>query len=112
MGGKGIKQRLSESEEAVRSRGVRLSYEKLQFAGLKLNSGLCWFRGRYYLFVDRYKPPAARLELLGAALEELDELAASGRLENPEAPEDAPQPEPAQDAEPEPEDEPEPALEI
>lgn len=87
MGGKGIKQRLMETEDEVRARGVRLSYEKLQFAGLQLKSGLCWFRGRYYLFVDRYKPPAARLELLGAALEELDELAASGRLENPEAPE-------------------------
>jgi hypothetical protein len=83
MGTKSIKQRLAEAEAEVKARGVRLSYEKLQFAGLKLNSGLCWFRGNYYLFVDRYKPPMARLELLGSALEELDALSAAGRLENP-----------------------------
>lgn len=65
------KERLSELERQVRGRGVQLSYEKLQFAGLHLKSGLCWFKGRYYLFVDRLKPVGDRVDLLEQALEDL-----------------------------------------
>lgn len=68
------KERLAELERQVRGKGVQLSYEKLQFAGLHLKSGLCWFKGRYYLFVDRLKPMSDRVELLEQALEDLDAL--------------------------------------
>ena len=76
-------QRLTELEKEIKRRGVRLGYERLEYAGLRLKSGLCWFRGSYYLFVDRLKSVSERLELLQNALEELDELAAQGRLDSP-----------------------------
>ncbi len=93
------KKLLAHLEDQVRGRDVHLAYEKLQFAGLKLNSGLCWFKGRYYLFVDRYKKVGERVELLKAALDELDRLVRDGRLDNPEAPAEAPE-NPDQDHEP------------
>ncbi len=76
-------QRLAELEKEIKRRGVRLGYERLEYAGLRLKSGLCWFRGNYYLFVDRLKAVPERLELLQNALDELDELAAQGRLDSP-----------------------------
>ncbi len=76
--------RLDELETQIKARGVRLAYERLKFAGLVLKSGLCWFKGNYYLFVDRLLPVAARVDLLEGALEELDELAAAGRLDRPQ----------------------------
>ena len=66
--------KLRELEKMVKGQGVRLGYEKLQFAGLRLRSGLCWFRGQYYLFVDRLKSVPERIDLLQNALEELDLL--------------------------------------
>ncbi len=66
--------KLQELEREIKSRGVRLGYERLQFAGLRLRSGLCWFRGQYYLFVDRLKTVSERVELLQNALEELELL--------------------------------------
>ncbi len=83
-----IQLRLKELEKEVKDRGVNLGYERLQYAGLMLKSGLCWFKGRYYLFVDRRKKVRQRIELLEGALEELDRLAAEGRLERPFAPEE------------------------
>ncbi len=84
-------ERLSVLEKEIKKRGVRLAYERLQFAGLRLKSGLCWFRGEYFIFVDRFKTVPERIELLAGAIEELDELAAKGLLEHP-VPEPEPQP--------------------
>jgi hypothetical protein len=75
--------RLKALEKEIKARNVRLGYERLQFAGLVLKSGLCWFKGRYYLFVDRRKKVAERIDLLEGALEELDRLALEGRLDRP-----------------------------
>ena len=66
--------KLRELEKMIKSQGVRLGYERMQFAGLRLRSGLCWFRGQYYLFVDRLKSVSERIELLQNALEEMDLL--------------------------------------
>lgn len=68
------KELLAELEAQVREQGVKLAYEKLQFGGLRLKSGLCWFKGRYYLFVDRNKPLGERIDLLQSALEDLATL--------------------------------------
>lgn len=85
MAAKSKKQmRLEGLETQIKARGVRLAYERLKFAGLVLKSGLCWFRGKYYLFVDRLLPVAARIDLLEGALEELDELATAGKLDGPQ----------------------------
>jgi hypothetical protein len=62
---------LRSLEEKIKNAGVRLGYERLQFAGLRLRSGLCWFKGDYYLFVDRRKSVAERIELLDNALQDL-----------------------------------------
>jgi hypothetical protein len=75
--------RLKVLEKEIKSRDVRLGYERLQYAGLMLKSGLCWFKGRYYLFVDRRKKVTERIELLEGALDELDLLAAEGKLDRP-----------------------------
>lgn len=75
--------KLTELEKEIKGRGVRLGYERLEYAGLRLRSGLCWFRGNYYLFVDRLKAVNERIDLIEGALDELDELAAQGRLESP-----------------------------
>ena len=77
------KQRLDALEKEIKSRGVKLAYERLMFAGLMLKGGLCWFRGQYYIFVDRRQKPAQRIESLSAALEEMDRLSREGKLENP-----------------------------
>ena len=91
MAAKSKKQiRLDELETQIKARGVHLAYERLKFAGLVLKSGLCWFKGKYYLFVDRLLPVAARVDLLEGALEELDELAAAGRLDRPHEAQDSP----------------------
>ena len=76
-------QRLKALEKEIKSRNVRLGYERLQYAGLMLKSGLCWFKGRYYLFVDRRKKVSERIELLEGALDELELLAAEGKLDRP-----------------------------
>lgn len=78
-----IQLRLQALEKEIKDRGVQLGYERLQYAGLMLKSGLCWFRGRYYLFVDRRKKVRERIELLQGAIDELNRLAAEGRLERP-----------------------------
>lgn len=106
-------QRLAELEKEIKRRGVRLGYERLEYAGLRLKSGLCWFRGTYYLFVDRLKAVPERLELLQNALDELDALASQGRLDSPlvaEAQEvlEAGQEEGPAAAQPEPQEEPAP----
>jgi hypothetical protein len=75
--------RLNELEKQIKKKGVNLAYERLKFAGLILKSGLCWFRGSYYLFVDRLLPVDARIDMLEGALAELEELAAKGQLERP-----------------------------
>lgn len=82
--------RLKELEKEIKARKVRLGYERLQYAGLVLQSGLCWFKGAYYLFVDRRKKVSERIDLLEGALEELDRLAAEGKLERPFGEEAAP----------------------
>lgn len=74
------KARLAELEKMIRAKDVQLSYDKLQFAGLRLKSGMCWFKGRYYLFVDKLKPLGERIELLETALEELKEIEEQGGL--------------------------------
>lgn len=79
-----IQQRLNDLEKEVKSRGVRLGYERLQYAGLMLKSGMCWFKGTYYLFVDKRKKVRERIDMLQGALEDLDLLKAEGRLDSPQ----------------------------
>ena len=76
---------LEKMESDIKARGVKLAYERLSFAGLRLKSGLCWFKGTYYIFVDRLLPVQSRIDLLEGALEELELLDREGRLDDPHA---------------------------
>ncbi len=70
---KGIRKELKALEERAKELGIEVRYEKLEAAGLKLASGLCWFKGRYYLFIDRRKRATERRELLSEAIEALEQ---------------------------------------
>ena len=103
---KSLTERQKDLEAEIKARGVHLGYERLQFAGLRLKSGLCLFKGRYHLYIDRYKNTAARVEVLKNALAELDELATNGgdlfALAREQAPPVDPTGEPAPEPAPEP----------
>ena len=76
--------KLQELEKQIKAKGVKVGYERLQFAGLRLRSGLCWFRGQYYLFVDRLKSVPERIELIQNALEDLEDMGGKPPEEMPE----------------------------
>ena len=65
--------RLINLEKEIKKKGISVAYEKLQFAGLRLKSGLCWYKGRYYIFIDRLKSIGQKIDLLERALQELEE---------------------------------------
>ena len=77
------KKYLAELEKQIKGRGVKVAYERLQYAGLVLRGGMCWFKGDYYLFIDRRKTVAERCEQLESALDELSQLAARNLLDDP-----------------------------
>jgi hypothetical protein len=79
-----IRIKLQKLEKQIKAKGVKVGYERLQFAGLRLRSGLCWFRGRYYLFVDRLKSVPERIELIQNALEDLESMDGGSPEEIPE----------------------------
>ncbi len=82
------KKYLAELEKQIKGRGVKVAYERLQYAGLMLRGGMCWFKGDYYLFIDRRKTVAERCEQLESALDELSQLAARNKLDDPSPPEE------------------------
>ncbi len=55
---------MSELEDKALGKGIRIHYDLLEAAGLKLRDGLCRIRGEYHLFIDRRKSPAARIETI------------------------------------------------
>lgn len=77
------KKYLAELEKQIKGRGVKVAYERLQYAGLVLRGGMCWFKGDYYLFIDRRKTVAERCDQLENALDELSMLATQGKLDDP-----------------------------
>lgn len=82
------KKYLAELEKQIKSQGVKVAYERLQYAGLVLRGGMCWFKGDYYLFIDRRKTVAERCDQLENALDELNMLSAQGKLSDPRPPEE------------------------
>ena len=63
---------LSELEKLARRLGLRISYGRLRFAGLKLKSGQCLFRGEKWLVMDRKQPFEDQLEVFKDALSQFD----------------------------------------
>ena len=59
-----LQNRLSEMEEKAAQKGIRIHYDLLEAAGLKLKGGMCKIKGEYHLFIDRRKSTADKIEIL------------------------------------------------
>ena len=59
-----LQERLTELEEKVAQWGIRIHYDLLEAAGLKLKDGICKINGEYHAFVDRRKSIADKIEIL------------------------------------------------
>jgi len=59
-----LQNKLSELEEKAALKGIRIHYDLLEAAGLKLKDGICKMRGEYHLFIDRRKSAADKIETL------------------------------------------------
>jgi hypothetical protein len=56
--------RLARLEQQASMKGIRVRYDLLEAAGLKLKGGLCKINGEYHLFIDRRKSTAEKIDLL------------------------------------------------
>ena len=63
---------LRELERLARKVGLRVAYGDMKFAGLKLRSGHCLFKGERWLVLDRKQSFEDKLELFSDALGEFD----------------------------------------
>lgn len=66
------KSSLQELEKLARKLGLKVSYGKLRFAGLKLKGGQCIYRGEKWLVMDRNQPFDEQVDLYREAFKEFD----------------------------------------
>lgn len=59
---------LRDLENLARRLGLKISYGDMKFAGLKLKSGQCLFRGNPWLVLDRKQTFEEKLDLFRSAL--------------------------------------------
>lgn len=59
-----VQARLTQLESRALREGIRIHYEVLEAAGIKLRGGLCRINGEYHLFIDKRKSPSDRIELI------------------------------------------------
>ena len=59
-------------EKLAKQVGLRVSWGKLRFAGLKLKGGQCLFKGEKWLVLDRTQPYEDQLDSFREALQEFD----------------------------------------
>jgi hypothetical protein len=63
---------LAALETVAKDLGIEVSYDRLKYAGLILKSGLCTYRGRQILFIERRKKPREKIDVLVEVLSALD----------------------------------------
>jgi hypothetical protein len=63
---------IRQLEKLARQVGLRVSWGKLRFAGLKLKGGQCLFKGEKWLVLDRAQPYEDQLDSFREALRECD----------------------------------------
>ena len=63
---------IRELERMARNLGLKISYGNLRFAGLKLKSGQCLFKGEPWLVMDRKQPFDEQVEVFREALVQFD----------------------------------------
>ena len=61
--------KLAALENTAAARGIRVHYDRLEAAGLRLNGGLCAFNGEHHLFVEKRKSVADKIDFLENYLE-------------------------------------------
>ena len=61
--------KLAALENSAAARGIRVHYDRLEAAGLRLNGGLCAINGEYHLFVEKRKSVADKIDFLKNYLE-------------------------------------------
>ena len=59
-----LEKRLAELEAQAAERGIRVHYDRLEAAGLKLRGGICSLRGDRHLFIDKRKSTADKINLI------------------------------------------------
>ena len=64
-----LEERLTQLEETAQQMGIRIHYDRLEAAGVKLNGGICKINGEYHIFIDRRKSIPDKLEALQGYLE-------------------------------------------
>lgn len=71
-----LQRRLQDLEAKADSLGIKVHYDRLEAAGLKLKEGLCRVRGEYHIYVEKRKATSEKIdslmELLNQPLPELD----------------------------------------
>ncbi len=65
-------QTLRELEKLARGLGIKVSYGRLKFAGLKLKGGECLFKGEKWVVMDRKQPFEDQLEVFRTAINQFD----------------------------------------
>ena len=65
-----LEKRLSELENQAAERNIRIHYDRLEAAGLKLKDGMCKLDGEYHIFVDRRKSVADKIDIIRAFLDQ------------------------------------------
>ena len=65
-------ERLKELERLAQKLGIKVSYSDMKFAGLRLKSGQCIFRGRYWLVLNRKDHYEEKVNFFLEAFENFD----------------------------------------
>lgn len=63
---------LDELEKLAARKGLRISYGDMKFAGLRLKSGQCLFKGEPWVVLSRQDALEDKLALIGEALMQFD----------------------------------------
>ena len=56
--------KLATLENTAAEKGIQVHYDRLEAAGLRLNSGMCAINGESHLFVEKRKSVADKIDFL------------------------------------------------
>ncbi len=59
-----LQEKLRQVENLAAQKGIKVHYDRLEAAGLKLKGGFCTVRGEYNIFVDKRKSVAEKIEFI------------------------------------------------
>ena len=80
-----LQEKLQQVENLAAEKGIKVHYDKLEAAGLKLKGGFCTVRGEYNIFVDKRKSVAEKIEFIQDYMDH-ETLAKSTKPEEEESP--------------------------